>query len=416
MTSAVAATSVGVTAPKNSTQHIGFVKWNNNQAFLRGSNHGTAVAYNQLTLKRPIGVHKYTDPFGHGRTRLYDYATWTSPVVKPGFNLTELVASWNAQTPHGTWIEVDMRGTTNSGATSKWYIMGRWTADDPAAGGPMHRTSVPNQGDQTGYVSIDTFVANKGHSLSDWQLRVTLNRVHGLYVTPSVKLVGAMASRIAVPRHVPASPLGGAEGITLDVPTYSQELHKGQYPQWDNGGEAWCSPTSTSMAVAYWIRGPTPFDYRWVDPSYADPWVDYAARNVYDYNYDGAGNWPFNTAYAGRYGLQSFVTRLRSLTEAEQFIKAGIPLVVSVSFKKGELHGAGYGTAGHLMVIVGFTRNGDVVVNDPASHLIPSDRQVRTVYNREEFENTWIPHSGGIVYVIHPGGIPLPPAPREANW
>ncbi|MEJ7690358.1 MAG: C39 family peptidase [Nocardioidaceae bacterium] len=94
----------------------------------------------------------------------------------------------------------------------------------------------------------------------------------------------------------------------------------------------WCSPTGSSSNPAY---GPSPADY--ADIPYDDPQVDYAAANTYDYNYDGTGNWPFNTAYAGRYDLESFVTRLRSLTEAEQFIKAGIPLVVSVSFKKGEL-------------------------------------------------------------------------------
>ncbi len=91
-----------------------------------------------------------------------------------------------------------------------------------------------------------------------------------------------------------------------------------------------------------------------MDPADADPQVDHSARSVFDYAYDGAGNWPFNTAYAGTRGMDGFVTRLRSLTEAEQFIKAGIPLIASLSFKKGDLPGAGYGTNGHLMVIVGF--------------------------------------------------------------
>ncbi|HET9860795.1 MAG TPA: C39 family peptidase, partial [Nocardioidaceae bacterium] len=147
-----------------------------------------------------------------------------------------------------------------------------------------------------------------------------------------------------------------------------------------------------------------------------DPWVDHAARYTYDYNYDGAGNWPFNTAYAARFGLESFVTRLRSLTEAEQFIKAGIPLVVSVSFKESKLDGAGYGTNGHLMTIVGFEADGDVIVNDPASHLIPSNDEVRVVYDREQLENAWIGHTGGISYVIHPESVALPAAPAQANW
>lgn len=57
--------------------------------------------------------------------------------------------------------------------------MGRWASDDPADGGALHRTSVPSQGDDFGYISIDTFVARTGRTLSDWQLRVTLNRPHG---------------------------------------------------------------------------------------------------------------------------------------------------------------------------------------------------------------------------------------------
>jgi hypothetical protein len=241
-------------------------------------------------------------------------------------------------------------------------------------------------------------------------------RPQGSGDTPSVSVVGAMASALPDAKTVPRSPNGPACGITLDVPTYSQEVHVGHYPQWDNGGEAWCSPTSTSMVVAYWGAGPAAAETAWVDPP-VDAQVDFTARNVFDYTYDGAGNWPFNTAYAATRGdLRGFVTRLRSLTEAESFIAAGIPLVVSVSFKKGELKGAGYGTNGHLMVVVGFTAAGDVVVNDPASHLVASNDQVRVVYDREQFENVWVPHSGGIAYVIRPAGRALPSAPPEPNW
>src|SRR5580765_4563716 len=39
----------------------------------------------------------YTDPHATAGTPVtYEVATWTSPVVAPGFGLTELVASWNA--------------------------------------------------------------------------------------------------------------------------------------------------------------------------------------------------------------------------------------------------------------------------------------------------------------------------------
>lgn len=383
-------------------------RWTSTRDFARGGHEGTvAVPGGRLVLARPAGRTEYTDPYGSGSTKkqTWDYARWTSPVHNVPFGASELVASWNADTPKGTWLQVEMRGhvTGGTGGLTKWYVMGRWAADDS----DIHRTSVPKQGDDNGSISVDTYVAPSGVRLHDYQLRVTLYRKPGSGLTPSLRQAGAMASNVPQRTSVPASRLGGAEGIELKVPRYSQDIHKGEYPEYDGGGEAWCSPTSTSMVVAYWGRGPSKSDMSWVDPSYADPQVDYAARNTYDYNYEGAGNWPYNTAYAGRFGLNGFVTRLRSLTELEQFIKLGIPVVTSQSFKAEDLPGAGYSTNGHLMVIIGFTKKGDVIANDPAS---PTNADVRHVYPRANFENVWqrSSSSGGVVYVIAPRGHRLP--------
>ena len=111
------------------------------------------------------------------------------------------------------------------------------------------------------------------------------------------------------------------------------------------------------MVLDYWGSGPSPADLAWVDPALADPCVDHAARFTFDAAYDGTGNWPFNTAYAAHFGLDAFVTRLRSLQDAELFLAAGIPLVASIVAGPGELDGfpLPQGTAGHLVVIVGFT-------------------------------------------------------------
>jgi hypothetical protein len=134
---------------------------------------------------------------------------------------------------------------------------------------------------------------------------------------------------------------------------------------------------------------------------------------MYDHSYQGTGNWPFGVAYAGRYGLEGFVTRLRSLAELERFIDAGIPVITSQSFKETELPGSGYSTSGHMMVVVGFTPSGDVIANDPAA---PDDGAVRRVYPRAAIENVWLrgSSSGGIVYILHPRDIPLPSS--EGNW
>jgi len=73
------------------------------------------------------------------------------------------------------------------------------------------------------------------------------------------------------------------------------------------------------------------------------------------------------------------------------------------------------GTNGHLLVIVGFTASGDVISDDPAS---ASDDTVRHVYDRTEFERAWLTATGGIVYVIHPPSVPLPPpaVPSQPSW
>ena len=398
-------------------RQIAYHTWTSTTDFLAGAQYGTTVTDGALTFSTPTGTTAYVDPFGDSTAKSYDQTSWISPRVSTGFGLTELVASWNATTPPGTWVEVSMAGTTDAGTSTKWYVLGRWSGGDDTSAGDIHRTSVPQQGDADGTVAVDTFTAATGRWLDRWQLKVTLYRLSGTTQSPVVRSVGAMASRLPFDKKVAVSPLGGAEGVVLDVPTYSQETHIGQYPQWDGGGEAWCSATSTAMVLDYYGAGPTPAETAWVDPADADPQVDHSARSVFDYSYDGAGNWPFNTAYAGSRGVDGFITRLRSLTEAEQFIKAGIPLVASLSFKKGDLPGAGYGTNGHLMVIVGFDQAGNVVVNDPASHLIPSNDQVRTTYDRAAFENAWVPHSGGLVYVIHPADTPLPTRPNpQHNW
>jgi hypothetical protein len=375
---------------------IEFHRW---RSFARGLDEGTTGAAT-LRFGHAAGTFDYTDPFGSG-TKTWEYARWTSPVHPVGFGATELVASWTAAAPAGTWLQVEMRAHTSTGHDTKWYVMGRWAEGD----GDIHRTSVNGQRDADGTVFTDTFVPTSGTSISSYQLRVTLYRLPGTGAAPVVRTLGAFASAIPDRDEFPVSPSGGAWGIELNVPKYSQNIHLGEYPQWDGGGEAWCSPTSTSMVVASYGRGPSPADYAWVDPSYADPWVDYAARHTYDYTYEGAGNWPFNTAYAGRFGLDGFVTQLRSLTELERFIRAGIPIVTSQSFQAEELPGAGYSTNGHLMVIRGFTRTGDVIANDPAS---PSNDAVRRVYPRAAFEKVWQRSTGGVVYVIHPKSRPLP--------
>jgi hypothetical protein len=377
---------------------------------------GTVLSGGALTLASTgLSPYSYVDPFanyagdgadGSGR---YLYGTWTSGPTSLSFPFNELVSSWNASTPDGTWIQVEVQPQIDDGHWAKWYILGRWSSSDA----DFHRTSVGGQGDADGFVSIDTFFA-KDHPAIAYRLRVTLFRRTGSTASPRLTRLSAIAMNLTNQKgSFPSQP--GTTVRDLMLPRYSQEIHHGDFPQYDNGGEAWCSPTSTSMVVSYWSRvmgtsfDPTPAEYSWVTATlganHRDPWVDFTARAVYDYHYNGAGNWPFNTAYAASRGLVGDVTALHDLREAEPFIHEGIPLVASVAWNSNKLDGAIKSTNGHLMVIGGFTAEGNVIAYDPAS---TDDLLVRHVYDREQFERAWIPASGGIVYVIRPAGWTTP--------
>ena len=363
----------------------------------RGSSSGVD-GKGPLTLAASgLSSGSYDDPYGRPGIA-YQSGSWTSDWIPVAFAFDELVASWNADTPAGTWIKVEMQAR-GSGRETKFYSMMTWASGDT----DIHRTSTPGQGSSDGDVSVDTFKrANGAAPLDSYRLRVTLYQRSGSTATPSVSMLAAMVST-PFKYEIP-SPFDGST-VDLQVPPFSQEEHKGEFPEYDGGGEAWCSPTSTAMVMG--ALGASPSDdelEKFPGPNYGDPQVDFAARYTYDWNYKGAGNWPANVAYAARYGLDGFVTRLRSLREAEGFISTSIPLVASIN---GDLPGFLFGkTNGHLLVIRGFAANGDVITNDPAAK---TNDDVRKVYGRADFERVWLGGSGGIVYVIYPRGKALPP-------
>jgi hypothetical protein len=205
-----------------------------------------------------------------------------------------------------------------------------------------------------------------------------------------------VAFSTSAPKSATVSTGDSARWNTLiDIPECSQMV----YPE---GGEVWCSPTSTSMVLGHWSQGGE-------DPGSCENRVRAAVEGVYDWIYDGHGNWPFNTAYAATQGYEAYVARFTSLEKAEEFVKAGVPVVMSIAWDKRELTGADIeSTNGHLLVLVGFDSQGNPIVNDPAA---PSNESVQRTYLRVEFEPLWLQASGGTVYLIYPPGHAVPTLP-----
>ena len=369
--------------------------------FARGTERGTRHAAGSLTLARPIGHRTVAGV-------RYAYGRWSSAWLSPGQSFTELVPSWTARTPAGSWIQVLVRARDSQGRLSSYKDLGRWTSNDRW----LRRTSAGSQADALARVATDTLVAQPDVRLTGYQVRVQLMRRPG-HRGPTLTSVSAVVSSFPAARPPTSAPRSSAS-VSLAVPGYSQMIHRGQNPQYGGGGEAWCSPTSLAMVLGYYGRLPAPSTYRWVTASYADRWVNQVARLTYDYRYAGTGNWPFNTAVGANRVADAFVTRLPSLRVAERFLRSGIPLIVSIRFGRGQLAGAPISSSpGHLVVLAGLTAGGNPVVMDPAA---PTDATVRRIYDRAQFERAWLGGSGGTAYVLRDAAHALPPRSGLRAW
>ncbi|GGJ25981.1 peptidase C39 family protein [Deinococcus roseus] len=291
----------------------------------------------------------------------------SAEVSVPDFDT--LILSWNGRSPVGTQMLLEARVYMDD-HWSRYFVLGIWSEDDKV------RRSVNGQQDADAKVLTDTLkLSKKG---SKYQYRVTLQsnstgQSNKAGLTPELRNITVMTSAETKPATYP--PNKTVWGKVLDVPGRSQAI----YPE----GVLWCSPASISMMLKYYG----------VDLSVRD-----AARKTHDPGYGGSGNWVFNMAVVGGYGLNAHVTRLENLGEVEKWIAKGVPVVISAAWKRGELpHAFLPQSPGHLMVVIGFDRNGNVVVNDPAGK---DDTHVRITYDRAILEKLWLQHSGGMAYII----------------
>ena len=120
------------------------------------------------------------------------------------------------------------------------------------------------------------------------------------------------------------------------------------------------------------------------------------ALAIYDSEYGLFGNWARAVAWAGENGFDAWVTRYRNWEQVKATIATGQPIIASIRFEKGECPSFVLKeTDGHLIVIKGVTREGDLIVNDPASR----DKGGGAIYKASELAKAWFGH-GGVGYII----------------
>jgi len=351
-----------------SGSYIGFGAYDTQRALAAGTERGIAFKNGEARLAR-------------GRTK----GTLTSPVYDSAHKDT-FIPSWNTHTPSGTWLRMQMR-VRSGGSWTRWWAMSAWAKGT----GTIKRHSLKGQRAGDWRVLTDTLQSIGPVFADAYQYRlILLSKRTGR--TPSVGAIYVTASNSYRNGEVLVGSNESLWGKDLPVPARSQMV----YP---NGGEVWCSPTSLSMVMAYWAKK--------TGRRSLDKEVPTVARGTYDYVYRGNGNWPFNTAYAASYGLKASANRFSSLGQVERWIAKGVPVIASVSWRKGRLTGAPIpSSSGHLLVIRGFTKAGNVIVNDPAT---ASDSGVRRIYQRDEFRRAWFEAgSGGVAYVVCPSSWHVP--------
>lgn len=294
------------------------------------------------------------------------------------FDWNELIVSWNLKGTNSSLIvEVRVR---KSGEMSPWFCLGQWDS----AVNSLARTSVNGQTNSWGIVNTDTLHLNG--TGGDVQIQLTTPNFQSLkLVTASFSNVGHFGQDTD-PNHA-------AWGVHIEVPKRCQL----NYPN----GNVVCSATSTSMLLDYWSRRTGNLSL--------DQDVPIVASHVYDNAWNGTGNWPFNMAFAGSLpGMTAYVTRFDSIRQLEDLIAFGIPVACSVSYKllMGQPKGS---DDGHLVVLVGFTKTGDPIFNDPAV-----SRETTTVYHRKDFVKGWA-DSGQTVYLVYPENEKLPSS-HSTEW
>jgi len=375
------------------TYTTGFVRWSaSSGGFASWTRSGTRIdASGALVLDAATAVSG-SDPYAPGAYNggnFYNGATFivgeaTSPIVVPAAAFFEAIPSWNASTPTGTWVEAQLRARV-AGVWTKWYNLGVWDDDNST----VRRHSVTGQGDNSGTVAVDTLkLSTKKGAADAIQLKLRLFSDTGVNV-PAVRNASVATSTTPVqPSSLQAGDPAKWNRL-LNVPQCSQMV----YP---DGGNVWCSPTSTSMVLGYLMN----------DTGACEPRVRAAVSGVYDWIFGGHGNWPFNTAYASTKGFNAYVARFTSMRDVENWVALGIPVVFSFAWSTGQLTGAAIpSSSGHLAVFVGFDANGNPIVNDPAAS---TDATVRRTYLRSELEPLWLSRSGGTVYLIYPQGLQTP--------
>ena len=333
--------------------------------------------------------------------------------ARPGFGLTELIASWDGDDPRR---QLGRGRGPRPRRRRRDLELGRPRPAGPPATGSCAGRRCPARATTSADVNVDTWQVGRGagpHRLAgagDPAPRPAARR------GPRVDSVGAVASRLPDVAASPPPRPGPARGIDARGAALLADDPPRPLPPVGRRRRGlvlarrrrrWCSATTTRCRAAA--------AYAWVPAATPTRGSTTPRGSTYDADYDGTGNWPFNTAYAAaphRPRLRHPAARAcarpscssRPASRSSRRSRSGPASSTAPRFGS---------TNGHLLVIVGFTddrrRGGQRPGRPRQDSRRPAHLRPRPVRER------LAARSGGLVYVISDDAHPLPGG-EHTNW
>lgn len=248
-----------------------------------------------------------------------------------------------------------------AGTWSPWLTIGYWKNNIWSSYGVTSYTG--------GKINVDWAVLNS--YVSKWQFKVILTRSNSSLPSPSIYKLSFFVSDSRTTSNVNISQLVADSPAEIFVPT----THIFQYNIDASYGKDMCSPTTVSMILKSYNINVDPYKFAWA---------------TYDNYHKMFGVWPRVVQNAAEYGLDGAVTRYRNWSETRKVLEKGGRIALSV--------GLPISSAGHLLMLAGFTNDGRAIVHDPGKSSGQS-----YIYDKTTISQAWFA-KGGVAYTFYPAG------------
>lgn len=306
--------------------------------------------------------------------------TYTSEVLGTA-PFEYMVASWGADTPKGTWIEVSARAYVDmKKGWTEWLSWGKWSDS-------VKRGSVSGECDLA-YMDTDTFTISgkDGETASKIQLKVTLH-ANADGVSPTVRQLGVTYKNTLEGQYITPVYYGETvelpEKVLLDTPAYSQMVRE------QSIAGSMCSATTICTMLNDRGEDTLPEEIALID---------------YDSDYDGFGNWAFSVAAAGSYGYDVYI-QYADLDIVRQELAHGYSVGINVKYSSSSNgqypyleNGAAGSTGGHLITITGYETIDGVDYFYSSDSAAGSDAGCLRHYRADQLDAAW---SAKVAYIIH---------------